>query len=76
MSNREIIATVLVRTLNASRLTQVRNIATAHENCWREFLNGSTSSQNAADHKLTEAVTAAVAELDDKAIEYIATLLK
>lgn len=76
MSNREIIATVLVRTLNASRLTQVRNIATAHENCWREFMNGSISSQNAADHKLAEVVTAAVAELDDKAIEYIVNSFK
>lgn len=76
MSNREIIATVLVRTLNASRLIQVRNIATAHENCWREFMNGSTSSQNAADHKLAEVVTAAVAELDDAAVNYIVNSFK
>ena len=76
MENREIIAQVLVRVLNASRLTQVRNISTAHENCWKEFMNGSISSQSAADHKLADVVTAAVAELDDKAIEYIAQYLK
>lgn len=76
MEQREIIATVLVRVLNASRLTQVRNIATAHENCWKEFMNGSISSQNAADHKLVDVVTAAIAELDDKAIAYIAQSLK
>lgn len=76
MANRDVIAQVLIRTLNASRLTQVRKLSAAHENLWKEMLNGSTSSQRAADEKLSEVVVAAVAEIDNDSIEYILRAIK
>lgn len=76
MENREVIAQVLIRTLNGSRLTQVRKMATAHENLWKEMLNGSTSSQLAADEALADVVNVAIAEIDNNSIEYILRAIK
>ena len=71
MANRETIAAVLVHALSASRLTQVRNIAAAHEKTWQEAVNGSNSSQLAAQKNLEDVVRAAIAELEDNSIKYI-----
>lgn len=76
MESREIIANVLTRVLMSTRLTQVRNITQAHENTWREALNGSNSSQLAADKKLKEVIKEAMAELNDDAVEYVLNSFK
>jgi hypothetical protein len=76
MSNRNAIEQVLVRVLSASRLTQVRNITAAHENTWKEYLNGNKNSQLIADEKLADVIKQAIAELDDNAIKYITEAIK
>ncbi|AZU97971.1 hypothetical protein ENKO_553 [Klebsiella phage fENko-Kae01] len=76
MDNREIIAQVLTRILMSTRLSQVRNITAAHENTWREALNGSNASQLAADNKLKEVIKSAMAELNDDAVNYVLNSFK
>ena len=76
MEQREIIAQVLTRALMSTRLSQVRNIAAAHEDVWREALNGSNSSQLAADDKLKDVIKKAMAELNDDAVNYIVNSFK
>lgn len=76
MSKQAVIEQVLIRVLSASRLSQVRSITTAHENTWKEFLNGNKNSQLAADQKMADVIKQAVAELDEKAINYITDAMK
>lgn len=76
MENREIIAQVLTRILLSTRLSQVRNISKAHEDTWRESLNGSNASQLAADEKLKEVIQSAMSELNDDAVNYIVNSFK
>lgn len=71
MENREIIAKVLLRVLMSTRLSQVRNIVQAHENTWREALNGNNSSQLVADEKLEEVIKDAMSELNDDAVDFV-----
>lgn len=76
MEQREIIAQVLTRILMSTRLSQVRNISKAHEDTWREALNGSNSSQLAADEKLKDVIKSAMAELNDDTVNYIVNSFK
>ena len=76
MEQREIIAQVLTRILMSTRLTQVRNITEAHENTWREALNGSNASQLAADNNLKDVIKKAMAELNDDAVDFVVKSFK
>jgi hypothetical protein len=76
MDNKQVIAEVIIRALRGTRLTQIRNIAKAHENTWIEMLNGNKNSQIEADKKFEAAIRDAVAELEDPALNYISEVLK
>ncbi len=71
MDERKKICEVLGAILNSFNMSEMIKLKQQHENGWKEYLNGNSNSQLAADKEMTKVITDIVNGLDPVRVEYI-----
>lgn len=75
MQDRIKIATVLSAIVDSLNISEFNKLQEVHRNGWKEYMNGSKSSQAQAERDKESVIAALVSELDETRISYITKLI-
>lgn len=65
------ISNIINAFIGALNISDMRKLSEVHQDGWKEFLNGSASSQLAADRKAEEAIKAIVEAMPESSIDHV-----